>query len=106
MDFHIDLDFLKQDYAQDKDFSNIVSLHESGQTLCLNFSFNDGYLFFTRHLCINQNLRKNIMAKCHLPPFIGHRGINATIQAIEKDFYWPRMCKDIATFIQECNICQ
>jgi hypothetical protein len=46
------------------------------------------------------------MSECHLPPFIGHRGISATIQTIEKDFYWPRMRKDIAKFIQECDICQ
>jgi len=60
--FHSDLELLKQDYQNDKDFKEIISLHNSNQKLPTNFNFNDGYLFYTRRLCITEKLRTKVMS--------------------------------------------
>ncbi|MCO5610528.1 hypothetical protein L7F22_064767 [Adiantum nelumboides] len=36
----------------------------------------------------------------------GHRGIDATVKAVETFFYWPRLRRDVDAFVRECIICQ
>ena len=46
------------------------------------------------------------MHESHVPPYAGHRGIQATTQSIETYFYWPSMRKDIHTYVEQCMVCQ
>ena len=46
------------------------------------------------------------MYESHVPPYVGHHGIQATTQAIETYFYWPSMRKDIHTYVEQCMVCQ
>ena len=39
------------------------------------------------------------MYESHVPPYVGHCGIQATTQAIETYFYWPSMRKDIHIYM-------
>ena len=46
------------------------------------------------------------MYEFHVLPYVGHRGIQATTQAIETYFYWLSMRKDIHTYVEQCTVCQ
>ncbi|MCO5578132.1 hypothetical protein L7F22_031970 [Adiantum nelumboides] len=35
-----------------------------------------------------------------------HRGIDATVKAVETFFYWPVLRRDVDAFVQECIVCQ
>lgn len=35
-----------------------------------------------------------------------HRGINETLLALKKLYYWPNMQKDLAEYINNCDVCQ
>ncbi|MCO5607026.1 hypothetical protein L7F22_061217 [Adiantum nelumboides] len=42
----------------------------------------------------------------HAPPYAGHRGIQATMNAIETYFFWLTMKEDIQEYVSQCIICQ
>ncbi|MCO5611318.1 hypothetical protein L7F22_065570 [Adiantum nelumboides] len=35
-----------------------------------------------------------------------HRGMDATVKAVETFFYWPALRRDVDAFVRECIICQ
>ncbi|MCO5573423.1 hypothetical protein L7F22_027194 [Adiantum nelumboides] len=53
-----------------------------------------------------QPLRRKVMEESHVPPYAGHRGIDATVKAVETFFYWPTLRRDVDAFVRECIICQ
>ncbi|MCO5606968.1 hypothetical protein L7F22_061159 [Adiantum nelumboides] len=46
------------------------------------------------------------MFESHAPPYVGHRGIQTTMKAIETYFYWPTMKGDIQDYVSKCVVCQ
>ena len=42
------------------------------------------------------------MIESYAPPYMGHRGIEATTQAIETYFYWLYLKKDVHDFVSQC----
>ena len=36
----------------------------------------------------------------------GHLGIKKTLDRVVSEFYWPRVCGDVARFCKSCDICQ
>jgi hypothetical protein len=36
----------------------------------------------------------------------GHLGMDKTIEAITRNYYWPKMGKDIKKYIATCDTCQ
>ena len=50
-------------------------------------SIKDGFLLHGLGLCITKNLRDKVMYESHVTPYAGHRGIQATTQAIKTYFY-------------------
>ena len=57
-------------------------------------------------LCITKDLREKVVFESHAPPYVGHRGIQTTMYAIETYFYWPLMKQDVQRFVEECMECQ
>ena len=50
--------------------------------------------------------RRQIMQSRHLDLTSGHHGKSKTIELIRREFYWPKMNKDIREFIANCDTCQ
>ncbi|MCO5579273.1 hypothetical protein L7F22_033127 [Adiantum nelumboides] len=44
--------------------------------------------------------------EAHDSPYAGHRGISATINALERFFYKPTLRTDIDRYVRECLVCQ
>lgn len=59
-------------------------------------------------LCIPKvpSVRNKIFVEAHEPPSSGHFGPYKTYFMLAQHFYWPRMFKDIKTFIRSCDNCQ
>ena len=102
---HNDLTSMIDDYSNDEDYASIMA-NISNDLPHEPYSLKDGFLLHGSRLCITKNLRDKVMHESHVPPYAGHRGIQATTQAIETYFYWPNMRKDIHTYVEQCMICQ
>ena len=66
-------------------------------------------LFFHEGLLVlpdYEDIRKKVFDALHSSPFAGHRGRNATLRLIKRQYYWPNMDADIASWIQVCAPCQ
>ncbi|MCO5598973.1 hypothetical protein L7F22_053072 [Adiantum nelumboides] len=48
-------------------------------------------------------LRPKFLIECHVPSYSGHRGIDATVKAIDTFFYWPTLRRDVDAFVRSCQ---
>ena len=75
-----------------------------------HFELKDGkiYLKNTIHLAIpnDKDLKMKILTKYHDTLIAGHVGIDKTYANISKQFYWPKMNKNIHKYITSCEACQ
>ena len=76
-----DLTSMINEYVQDEDYANIVA-NLSNDIPHVPYSLKDGFLLHGSRLCITKNLREKVMFESHVPPYVGHCGIQATTQAI------------------------
>jgi hypothetical protein len=67
-----------------------------------------GLLTYKNRLYIRycDDLKRLIMDELHKIPYTGHPGYQKMITAIGKQFYWPRLKKDIADYLSKCMECQ
>lgn len=49
------------------------------------------------------DLRTRILTTLHSSAEGGHSGVAATVQRIERLFYWPGLRADVALFVKECT---
>lgn len=54
---------------------------------------------------IPKDQRQEIISRLHDSPTAGHAGVNKTLVRICQKFYWPKMRKDVASYVRRCEIC-
>ena len=64
--------------------------------------YHDGCLFIPD--CAG--LRRKVYASLHESPYSGHKGRNATVRLVKREYWWPNMDSDIADWVQVCGSCQ
>ena len=101
--YHQDLARMREHYAIDSDYKEIWQPMQEGQSSS-QYSVKEGYLMKDDCICITQEMRQKILDECHAPPYARHRGITATIKALERYFFCPAIRKDIHQYITECLI--
>lgn len=58
-------------------------------------------------LCIPRGkLRFDVLRMCHDSPSSGHPGRDRTYSRISREFYWPRLGRDVARYVKSCQVCQ
>lgn len=59
-------------------------------------------------LCIpnDSTLRSTLLHDAHDSPLGGHLGFDKTYDSIRRSFYWPRLARDVKTYINSCDHCQ
>ena len=57
-------------------------------------------------LAVPKGRRENILKMAHESLWGGHGGINRTKERMKLNFWWPGWSKDVAKFVQKCEICQ
>ena len=97
-------DFIKSLYVHDPSFSYIFAscLHTpSGK-----FYLKDGYLFKENRICIPScSLRQSLLSESHGGGLMGHFGVTKTYDAFHEYFYWPKMKKDVESYVSKCATC-
>lgn len=53
----------------------------------------------------NDELRTQVIYRTHSTGPAGHPGRIKTIDLISRTYWWPRMTKEIAAYVQACNLC-
>jgi hypothetical protein len=107
----------EQGYQQDKYFVQILETlqypeqaDEKAKAKAKHFEWKDKriYLRTGHRLAIpsDKRLRTHILREHHDIDIAGHLGIDKTTEAIMRNFYWPKMGKDIRRYIQTCDTCQ
>ncbi|MCO5559345.1 hypothetical protein L7F22_012943 [Adiantum nelumboides] len=71
-----------------------------------HYLLKDGFMMMHGRLCVTRPLRRKVKEESHVPPYAGHRGIDATVNAVETFFYWLTLRRDVDAFVRECIICQ
>src|SRR5690606_32643164 len=59
-------------------------------------------------LCIpnNNGLRSTLLHDAHDSPLGGHLGFDKTYDTMRRTFFWPRLARDVKTYISTCDHCQ
>ncbi|CAJ2651960.1 unnamed protein product [Trifolium pratense] len=50
-------------------------------------------------------LRTKLIQKTHDSSIVGHPGREGTISILSRDYYWPKMHKQVRRFLRNCHIC-
>ncbi|MCO5571653.1 hypothetical protein L7F22_025400 [Adiantum nelumboides] len=96
---------MKEQYANDEDFSGIYEPLMSGQHHD-HYILKDSFIMMHGKLCVTKQLRPKVLVESHAPPYAGHRGIDATVKAVETFFYWPALRRDVDAYVRSCLVCQ
>ena len=51
-------------------------------------------------------LRDAILAELHDAPYSGHGGFRKTLEAVKKDYWWPKLAKSVGQWVATCDSCQ
>ncbi|PRP85645.1 retrotransposon nucleocapsid protein [Planoprotostelium fungivorum] len=63
-------------------------------------------LFYNELLYIPVPLRVTVLQTRHDTPLAGHFGVNKTHELIKRDYWWPKLLRDVEEFVKTCSICQ
>ena len=68
--------------------------------------YENGMMHFKGKVYIPRSLRENIMMENHDTPIAGHPGIIKTQELIKRNYWWPKIHKDIEDYVRGCDSCQ
>lgn len=54
----------------------------------------------------NREVKRLILQSRHDAPYAGHLGRRKTLEAVQRDFYWPGMMDYIIEYTKTCDVCQ
>ncbi|GJS56056.1 putative reverse transcriptase domain-containing protein [Tanacetum coccineum] len=70
------------------------------------FLLQDGFLFKKNSVCIPHcSLREAILIEAYSSNLGGHFGRNKTLALIQRNFYWPKMERDVIRYVKRCGTC-
>ena len=71
-----------------------------------NYLWTEGYLFFKNRLCVPHiSLRDQLTWECHSGGLAGYFDRDKTISAVEHQFYWPSLKRDVGNIVAQCRVC-
>ncbi|SJL06531.1 uncharacterized protein ARMOST_09872 [Armillaria ostoyae] len=68
----------------------------------------DGILYYDQRVYIprHSSLRGEIIAQSHDHIMAGHPGVAKTKELVLRGYWWPKMKKDVETYVAGCEVCQ
>ena len=94
-------------YAECPNFKKILRTLSDGPTSeYSDYCISEGYLFRGKRLCVPRtSIRDFLIWEAHAGGLSGHPGVNKTIHALEYQFYWPALKRDVGNIISRCLTC-
>ena len=113
----LDLDNLLNLYQQDHYFAPILETLQHPQDAtpkelarAKHFELNNQRIYLKEEnwLAIpkDKRLRTQILQEHHDTDISGHLGIDKTYELLQRNFYWPKLGKDVYKFVTTCDSCQ
>eukprot|EP00253_Pinus_taeda_P033189 PITA_33189 len=67
-----------------------------------------GMLYFNKKLYVpnEDGIKKLILDEFHISHYTGHPGYQKMVTALRKEYYWPKMKKEVAEYVAQCLECQ
>ncbi|XP_078443769.1 uncharacterized protein LOC144713142 [Wolffia australiana] len=98
---------LKEAYVDYLDFEKIFLAVGSGPSKEYSGNYmSEGYLFCGKRLCVPRTSARDFLIwEAHAGGLNGHPGVNKTILALEYQFYWPSLKKDVGNIVSRCLTC-
>ena len=103
-------------YGEDPHFDSVlkaIRTDESNSVPYPQYHYSDsGLLYFedstgNTRMCVPKGLRNEIMSEGHnVISESAHSGYYKTYNRISATYYWPRMSRDIKSFVNTCDVCQ
>ena len=93
-------ELIRLGYSSDAWFSQETNTQALSKT--------DG-LWYKGHQIVVPNsteIKSRILHECHDAPYSGHGGFHKTQRAVTRQFWWPHLSRDIAEYVQSCDLCQ
>ena len=77
-------------------------------TSVTDYEYADGVLRFRKKIYVGSHgdLRHQVIQQLHCSAVGGHSGQLGCFKRLGAVFYWPRMRKDVADFVKQCDVCQ
>ena len=108
---------LQEAYMKDTYFNDIFNVlnkpedaTEKQRVKVKQFELTEQHLYLRerQRLCIpkDKTLRTTILREAHDGQIAGHFGVDKTYENVVKDFYWPKMSKDVKRYVLTCDSCQ
>ena len=103
----------KDAYAMDPHFSLVLKdKNETNVAYAQYHHSEDGLVYFkdstgNTRLCVPKGLRVEVMQEGHnTMTEAAHGGYFKTYNRISATYYWPRMSREIKSFVNTCDVCQ
>lgn len=83
---------------------------EASQELRNTFSIGENGLLYKagqdgHQLVVPVRMRGEVLKMCHDIPAAGHYAQLHTLRKIQRNFWWPKMSKDVTQYVASCDIC-
>ena len=69
------------------------------------FKIKNNMIFYNNLIYVPEKLRLDILMRYHEKPAAGHLGIKRTLELITRNFWWPKIHEDVASFVKSCETC-
>ena len=103
-------------YDEDPHFKSVLQTIRNDESEDIPFPqyhySDNGLLYFedsmgNTRLCVPRSLRNEIMSEGHdIISESAHGGYYKTYNRISATYYWPRMSREIKSFVNTCDVCQ
>ena len=97
---------LEQAYQKEEEIKEILDNLEAHKEFCVV----QNKLYYRgkgrMQLYLPQGMRDLILRECHDTRYSGHLGVRKTEELVSRDFYWPTLQADVATYVATCEECQ
>lgn len=57
-------------------------------------------------LWVPASMTANTIKHAHEPPLASHPGIGKTLERLKRQFYWPKMGRQVVQFVKGCQVCK
>lgn len=106
---HIDfITKFKEQLVADDELQKLVAQVQHKHDVFTEFQLRDGLLFVKGKLFIPSAspLKHTLLEEFHSSSIGGHSGVHRTYGRLQENVFLHDMCKDVATFVKACYVCQ
>ncbi|SJL15094.1 uncharacterized protein ARMOST_18576 [Armillaria ostoyae] len=101
----------RADHPQGQDDNDEITKWDQGIANSLNhekgIKERDGLLYYDQRIYVPRDsaTRGEVISRCHDHITAGHPGIEKTKELILRDYWWPKLKKDVETYVRGCETC-